>query len=76
MPKGNKTITPWELPEINNINDNDIFIITNSNVTYRVTGKSLMQYLMLVFGAGVLYMISNIDIPSGYIIQGSAAYVM
>lgn len=31
---------------------------------------------MLIFGAGVLYMISNIDIPSGYIIQGSASYVM
>lgn len=45
MPKDNKTITPWELPETNQINDNDIFILTNSNITHKVTGKSLIQYL-------------------------------
>lgn len=45
MAKDNKTITLWELPEINAMNDNDIFVLTDGNKTYKITGKHLIQYV-------------------------------
>lgn len=45
MAKDNKTISLFDLPQLNEINDTDVFILTDGNVTHKITGYDLMLYI-------------------------------
>ena len=82
-----KTIKMSELPEVSTVSDTDIFIIEDGSVTYKITGKNLIDYIKnhgeisdyyvhqssIDAANGIAPLNANRKIPSGNILFGTTS---